>query len=221
MDNDKITIFGTQINLHQSTSGRYCIDISPSSSFSNIEEILYLEKDLSNEQHKAQVTKIQKQFGHASIENMNKLIKNAGIFDTQLGKIIIAVVSQCEGCKRFREPTTSPVVGIPKATEFNQTISADLHYLEPNTWYLHMIDKFSRFSNALIIRKKDNPMNMFMKHWISIFYAPNYIFSDNGGEFIGDDFYMCGKFNIKVSGTTSFSSWCIQLIVLLRDTIIL
>ena len=42
-------------------------------------------------------------------------------------------------------------------------------------------------------------MNMFMKHWISIFYAPNYIFSDNEGEFIGDDIYgMRGKFNIKV-----------------------
>ena len=47
-----------------------------------------------------------------------------------------------------------------------------------------------------------------MKHWISIFGAPNYIFSDNGDEFIGDNFYdMCGKFNIKVPGTASFSPW--------------
>ena len=46
-----------------------------------------------------------------------------------------------------------------------------------------------------------------MRHWISIFGASNYIFSDNGGEFIGDEFYMCGKFHIKVSGTTSFSTW--------------
>ena len=51
-------------------------------------------------------------------------------------------------------------------------------------------------------------MNMFMKHWISIFGAPNCIFSDNGGEFMGDDFYdMYGKFNIKVFGTASFSPW--------------
>ena len=98
-------------------------------------------------------------------------------------------------------------MGLPKATEFNQTVSVDLHYLEPNTWYLHIIDKFSRFRNAVIIRKKDDSMNMFMKHWISIFGAPNYIFSDNGGEFIGDNFYMCGKFNIKVLGTASFSPW--------------
>ena len=47
-----------------------------------------------------------------------------------------------------------------------------------------------------------------MRHWISIFGAPNYIFSDNRGKFIGDDFYdICGKFNIKVLGAASFSSW--------------
>ena len=126
----------------------------------------------------------------------------------QIGKIIIDVVSRCENCKQFRKLTPYPVLGLAKATEFNQAISVDLHYLGPNTWYLRMIDKFSRFSNAVIIRKKDDSVNMFMKHWISIFGAPNYIFSDNGGEFIGDDFYdMCAKFNIKVSGTASFSPW--------------
>ena len=87
-----------------------------------------------------QVSKIQK-----------KKFKNAGLFDTQIGEIIIEVVLQCENCKRFKKPTPQPVVGLPKATEFNQTISVDLHYLEPNTWCLHMIDKFSRFSNAVII----------------------------------------------------------------------
>ena len=71
-----------------------------------------------------------------------------------------------------------------------------------------MIDEFSIFSNAVIIRKKDDSINMFIRHRISIFGDPNYIVSDNGGEFIGDDFYdVCGKFNIKISGTASFSSW--------------
>ena len=99
MDNDNATILGKEINLHQSTTGHYCIDISPSNSCNNIEEILYLEKNLSNEQLKPKDTKIHKQFGHASTENMNKLIKNARLFDTQIGKIIIDVVSQCENCR--------------------------------------------------------------------------------------------------------------------------
>ena len=44
-----------------------------------MEEIRYLEKGLLNEQCKAHVTKIHKQFRHASIENMNKLIKKCWI----------------------------------------------------------------------------------------------------------------------------------------------
>ena len=99
MDHDKATILGKEINLHQSTSSLYYIDISPSSSCGNIEEILYLEKDLSNVQHKVQVNKIHKQFGHANIENMNKLIKIAELFGTQIGKVITDIVSQCQNCK--------------------------------------------------------------------------------------------------------------------------
>ena len=53
LDNDKAAILGKEINLHQSTSGHCCIDISPSSNCSNIEDILHLEKDLSNEQREA------------------------------------------------------------------------------------------------------------------------------------------------------------------------
>ena len=99
MDHDKATILGKEINLHQSTSSLYYIDISPSSSCGNIEEILYLEKDLSNVQHKVQVNKMHKQFGHANIENMNKLIKIDELFGTQIGKIITDIVSQCQNCK--------------------------------------------------------------------------------------------------------------------------
>ena len=53
-----------------------------------------------------------------------------------------------------------------------------------------MIDEFIRFSNAVIIREKDDSMNML---W-NIRSASLVSLSDNGGEFIGDDFYMCGKF---------------------------
>ena len=44
---------------------------------------------------------------------MNKFVKNAGLFDTQIGKIIIDVVSQCENCKRFKKHTPRPVVVLP------------------------------------------------------------------------------------------------------------
>lgn len=47
-----------------------------------------------------------------------------------------------------------------------------------------------------------------MKCWISIVGAPSKVFSDNGEEFIGDNFVdMCETFGIKISTTPAYSPW--------------
>ena len=62
-----------------------------------------------------------------------------------------------------------------------------------------MIDEFTKYSNAVIIKKKLSSLTVFIKNWLSIFGAPKRLFSDNGGEFINDEFYeICGRFNIQV-----------------------
>ena len=43
---------------------------------------------------------------------------------------------------------------LSKADSFNQAISIDLHYLEKNYWYLHMVDEFTRFSAGAIITSR-------------------------------------------------------------------
>ena len=58
----------------------------------------------------------------------------------------------------------SPTCQGPSKSHIIQTISVNIHYLEPNTRYFHMIEEFSRFSNVMIIRGKDDSMKMFMKH---------------------------------------------------------
>ena len=130
-----------------------CTDIYRSCIFSNVERILYLGKHLPDKQHRPQVLKINKQFGYASIENMNKLIKNAELFDIHRGKIKTDVVSQSENCRRFKKPTHPPVTGLLRDTELKHTVSADLQCPELNIWHLRMNHKFSIFSNAVIIRK--------------------------------------------------------------------
>ena len=80
MDNEKITIFDKKIELYFSSSGHYCIDIYPrNGETDNYEEVMILEIDLSEIEKKSQVIKIHKQFGHTSIENIKKLINNAGL----------------------------------------------------------------------------------------------------------------------------------------------
>lgn len=64
---------------------------------------------------------------------------------------------------------------------------------------------FTKFSAAAIINSKSHCANIIMKYWIAIFSAPK-IFSDNGEEFTGDNFYeMCERFNIKIETTLAFS----------------
>ena len=57
---------------------------------------------------------------------------------------IIKNVTKCNTCLQFKHSTTRPALAFLKADDFNQTISVDLHYLERNLWYLHMIDEFTR-----------------------------------------------------------------------------
>ena len=49
--------------------------------------------------------------------------------------------------------------------------------------------EFTKLSNAVIIRSKTVAVKTFLKHWLSLFGVPRKFFSDNGGEFIGDEFY--------------------------------
>ena len=71
-----------------------------------------------------------------------------------------------------------------------------------------MIDEFARYSNAVIIKNKPSVLKVFIKNWLSIFGAPKKLFSDNGGEFIIDEFYeMCETFSIKTTTTFAYSLW--------------
>ena len=89
-------------------------------------------------------------------------------------------------------------------------IAMDLYQLGPNLWYLHLIDEFSRFSNAVIIKSKsaDIIIKMFLKYWISLFGSPNTVLGDNGGEFVSKEFIdFCENFNMKVKITAAEAPW--------------
>ena len=174
MSNNKAVIFGKEIDLCLSTSGNYCIDICPSN-LSNItareslNEEVYLLQALNPPQNKEQIIKIHKQFGHATSANMKSLFSKAGIVDTEVNKIIDTIVNDCESCTLYKKQQARPVVALSKADDFNQTVLMDLHQLETNLWYMHIIDEFTRYSNAQIIHNKTATVHTFMKGWISLF----------------------------------------------------
>ena len=128
----------------------------------NYEEVMILEKDLS--ENKSQVIKIHTQFGHASIENLKKLINNAGLLDKGLNVIIENVVQSCDICVRFKRAMPRPVVGLSKAKDFNETISFYLHEINSRLYYLQLTDEFTRYSNVVIIKKKSSSLAAFIKN---------------------------------------------------------
>ena len=211
--NKKANILGKDVILVQSSAGHYLLDIMPNNTNSvhaANENVLFLENNLPDDLKKKQISKLHKQFGHATAYNLKKLIKNCDPdkCDAQLSKMIDSVVNDCEVCLTHKKPDPRPVVAFNKSSEFNGTVSMDLHQLEPNLWYLHIVDEFSKFSGGSIINKKSITAFAFLKTWVSVFGAPNKVFSDNGGEFISDDFYeMCELFNISVTTTSANAPW--------------
>ena len=144
---DKAAIFGNKIDLHLSTSGHYCVDIIPNfTSNEPSEEILILENKLKGDAKIAQIKKIHRQFGHASIGNMQKLIGNAKLLTKDISLLIKKVANTCKICVKFREPNARPVVAFTKAKDFNQ-----IHQLSTNFWYMHFVDEFTRYSAAVIV----------------------------------------------------------------------
>ena len=96
---------GSMVALHQSTSRQYCIDILPIFTSNNkCQEVLALETNLPYKEKHSQITKIHKQFGHDSSENMEKLFKNANMLDSVNAKTIKNVVTKCSTCVKFKRP---------------------------------------------------------------------------------------------------------------------
>ena len=183
---DKVRMFDQDIKVNLSSNGHYAVEIVPQEvcNFDNIESVLIFEESDDKKKKRVKLVKLHKQFGHASFNNLKNLLKNAGCFNEEISKLLTEICNNCDICKKYKKASPRPVVGLPRATDFNQSVAMDLHYIDKNLWYFHMIDEFSRYSNAVIIRSKHPNViiNNFIQNWISIFGSPLKLFSDNGGS---------------------------------------
>ena len=114
--------------------------------------------------------KLHEHFGQASTANLKKLMQNAGIKDPEVYRDMTEIVEKCDVCARHKKTPPKPVVGMPLEEDYNHTVAVDLHELDRNVWYFHMIDEYTRFSAAIIIRSKQASVivDSFMKHWTAI-----------------------------------------------------
>ena len=79
---------------------------------------------------------------------VNKKIRNEN--DKELMQIVDNVIKACEICQGYKKTPPRPVVGLPLASNFNETVCLDLITIKQGTWIVHLIDAFSRYSAACV-----------------------------------------------------------------------
>ena len=154
--------------------------------------------------------KLHKQFAHPTPEKLIRLLKCAKMNNSDLEEQVKSVSETCNICCKLRKPTPRPIVSIPLAYKFNETISVDLKVWKVNLYFLVIVDIATRYCSAIVIRDK-NPKTIIkglFLTWISHFGAPRKLLSDNGGEFNNVDMRQLGEsFNMKIMTTAAQSPW--------------
>uniref|UniRef100_A0A669DDN2 Integrase catalytic domain-containing protein n=1 Tax=Oreochromis niloticus TaxID=8128 RepID=A0A669DDN2_ORENI len=217
MENDSVVMLKQPVPLELTSSGHYCVDIRDENTTEscNENEVLMVTAEMSTKEKQKVLVKLHKQFGHASAERLLRLIQSSGNTDQQCAVILQEIVRDCDICQRYCKTKPRSAVGLPLASEYNETVAMDLHELEPNVWYLHIIDHFTRFSAGSIVKTKKAAeiINSFIHTWISIHGAPRRLYTDNGGEFNNTEIRdMAENFNIEVKTMAGYSPWSNRLL---------
>lgn len=215
-------MFKQHIPLEFTSSGHYCVDIRDQDNtrrqlkddmiltVTAEDEALTVTENMSPGEKRKVLLKLHKQFGHASADRLQRLIQSSGNKDKDCLAILQQMVHDSDICQRYSKTKSKPAVGLPLASEYNETVAVDLHELEPGVWYLHVIDQFTRFSAGSIVKTKkaSEIVNSLIHTWISVHGPPRILFSDNGGEFNNEEFRdMAENFNIETRKTAGYSPW--------------
>ena len=213
--NDTVELADEMIKLDSTDSGHYIVPLTkPVKLMRRIDkdDSVQFTLSVSETNDKKIAQKLHSQFAHPTSDRLIKLLSNAGhkwSSNENLKKEIRSVTENCETCLRFKKPPPRPVVGLPMATSPNECVAMDLKFFHGQI-LLHLIDHATRWSSSCRIPSK-NPkvvVKGIFKHWIQIRGAPLKFLSDNGGEFMNEEFLsLCEKMNISVKTTAAESPW--------------
>ena len=199
--NDTAEIYGSFVNLQNTTSGHYCVPLMPGEIL--VEDVL-ITKSKKNENIPKKLLHLHRQFAHPPMEKLVKLLKDAGFWEDDFTKILENIHEQCVTCKEFAKVPPRPVVSLPMASKFNEKVAMDLKQWNER-WILHLIDMFTRLTVSVFVnRKKPSAIiDKIMLHWVGAgFGVMGGILSDNGGEFNADEMReVCSVLNVYVNTT--------------------
>ena len=213
--NDTVTAFGVKQDLIFGDSGHCSVTLSPNTihedvCLCNTDNFVFLAN--ASEDVKETALKLHKQFAHPPAESLKSLLKSAGELNKELASAIDAVSSNCDICRRYKKPASKPVVCMPYAKDFNDTVAMDIKVFDAskNIYFQHLIDHRTRFSTAKVVRSKgkETIVESVFTHWINVFGPPKKFMTDNGGEYVNESFMdLCEKFGVHVATTGAEAPW--------------
>ena len=165
LKDNTLTLPGSEapLKLEQTSTGHLTVSLIPPHQGTDHLALIANDGEISEKQ----VLKLYRQFAHCHEKRLLNLLKSAGQEGKKLTKLVASVVSACGVCVKFGRAKPRPVVTMPLSTHFNGVVALDLHQLAENYYYLHIIDVFTRFSQAILITDKraETIVAMFNKVW--------------------------------------------------------
>ena len=171
LKNDKVKMFNKNVDFKLSSNGHYPVNILPNdvSHFHETEQILILEQCTSEaekikistkihrqfEQYTSEAekikisTKIHRQFGHTFPDNMKPLLTKSKLLHQKISTLVDKIYKGCN-TSIYMRPTPKPVASVKLPL-----------LIIPLPWIyilrcFHIIDEFSRYSNAVIRNTKSS-----------------------------------------------------------------
>ena len=121
--NDKVKILENVVNLEFASSGHYTLPLTKERSLVikdplSIEDRISVSLNIQDKLYKEkfQITsKLHTQFGHPSLDKLQKLLKQAGVNGDQFLSNLESISFDCEICAKYKRPNPRPVVGFSLA----------------------------------------------------------------------------------------------------------
>ena len=178
------------------------------------------ERELSEGEEK-EILKLHRYFAHRNGRKLwENLLQPSGRFKGKK-KLVLEFLENCEVCRKHKKTPPRPKVGLPKAKDVNDVVSIDLKIMKKDgkrkrevaILYLH--DEFSKLIKGQVVndKNKDTIIKGIENKWIigggaGPGHPTRGFFSDNGGEFLNEDFIdFAAALNISVQMTAASSPW--------------
>ena len=160
--------------------------------------------------------KVHRYFGHRSGRRVWELFAKAGQMDGKR-KCIHDLIEKCETCSKLKKAPPRPKVGLPVSNDFNEVVGMDLKVVDKakGQYILCLVDTFSKLVKVKFI--KDKKLTTIIEAIINTWIVGDGtgpgnpktgFYSDNGGEFLNEEFLdFAAHMDVCIKMTSVNSPW--------------